>query len=158
MYGRVRTITEKEPIAMIKVSVYRPDLTLIDHTYTNDDGHYSADVPAGELVTVQFDTHHTLVNARSWQPSLVTNVVADDHTPLDRYLLPVGNFADTATGVDVLAAFLLATASGNGSDGDATEESYASAARARLSQIKENTPFLDDVRQLLIRYFQHDSD
>ncbi|MEU6593995.1 carboxypeptidase regulatory-like domain-containing protein [Streptomyces sp. NPDC046881] len=140
---------------MIKVSVYRPDLTLIDHTYTNDDGHYSVDVPAGELVTVRFDTHHTLVNARRWQPSLVANVPADDHTALDRYLLPVGDFADTATGVDVLAAFLLATASHEDADGDAPEESYASAARARLSQIKENTPFLDDVRQVLVRYFEH---
>ncbi|WP_254401559.1 hypothetical protein [Streptomyces sp. AC555_RSS877] len=35
-------------------------------------------MPAGETVTVRFDTHHSLNNADDWQPSLVTDVVADD--------------------------------------------------------------------------------
>ncbi|GAA2425081.1 hypothetical protein [Streptomyces coeruleofuscus] len=79
MHGHVRTITGDEPISMIKVSTYRPGLTLIDHAFTNDG-------------------------------SLVTEVVTDDAVPLDRRLLPVGQFADTARGIDVLAANLLASA------------------------------------------------
>ncbi|MFI9047296.1 carboxypeptidase regulatory-like domain-containing protein [Streptomyces sp. NPDC053427] len=156
MYGHVRTVTGNEPIFMIKVSVYRPDLTLIDHAYTNNDGYYSVEIPAGESVTVRFDTHHTLNNARSWQPSLVANVITDDHVPLDRYLVPAGQFADTTTGVDVLGGFLLASASGDAErDGDGdTEDSYASSAVARLSQIKQNRQALQDVQETLLRYFR----
>jgi hypothetical protein len=159
MYGHVRAVGGDEPVFMIKVSVYRPDLTLIDHTYTDNAGRYSLDIPAGQPVTVLFDTHHTLNNARMWQPSLVANVIASDDVPLDRSLVPVGHFAETAAGVDVLAGFLLASAAVDAQgDDEGAEDSYASAARARLSQIKQNTPFLDGVRQALIRYFEDASE
>ncbi|MFD6175056.1 hypothetical protein [Streptomyces coeruleorubidus] len=85
-------------------------------------------MPAGETVTVRFDTHHLLNNADSWQPSLVTEVVADDAVPLDRRLVPVGQFADTARGIDVLAANLLASA--------VEGQEYAVHATTRLSEIK----------------------
>lgn len=153
MYGHVRTVTGNEPIFMIKVSVYRPDLTLIDHAYTDNDGYYSVEVPAGESVSVRFDTHRTLNNARSWQPSLVTNVIAADDAPLDRYLVPAGHFADTTTGVDVLGGFLLAAASGDADREGAAEDGYASSAVARLSRIKQNSQVLQEVQQTLLRYF-----
>ncbi|MEV5492268.1 carboxypeptidase regulatory-like domain-containing protein [Streptomyces bobili] len=150
MHGHVRTITGDEPIFMIKVSVYRPDLTLIGHAYTNDDGSYSVDVPASATVTIRFDTHYSLNNADSWQPSLVTDLVADDAVPLDRRMVPVGQFADTARGIDVLAAFLLASA--------VEGPEYAAHATTRLSQIKQNTLFLQHVQAALLRHFTEQAD
>jgi hypothetical protein len=150
MHGHVRTITGDEPISMIKVSVYRPDLTLIDHAFTGDDGSYSVDVPAGETVTVRFDTHHSLNNADSWQPSLVTEVVADDAVPLDRRLVPVGQFADTARGLDVLAANLLASA--------VEGPEYAAHATTRLSRIKQDTLFLQHIQAALLEHFTKQAD
>ncbi|MFD5270401.1 carboxypeptidase regulatory-like domain-containing protein [Streptomyces sp. NPDC058335] len=150
MHGHVKAITGDEPIFMIKVSVYRPDLTLIGHAYTNDDGSYSVDVPASETVTIRFDTHYSLNNADSWQPSLATDVVADDAVPLDRRLVPVGQFADTACGIDVLAAFLLASA--------VEGPEYAAHATTRLSQIKQNTLFLEHVQAALLRHFTEQAD
>lgn len=150
MHGHVRTIKGDEPIFMIKVSVYGPDLKLIDRVYTNDDGSYSVDVPVGETVTVRFDTHHSLTNADTWQPSLVTDVVADDAVPLDRRLVPVGQFADTARGIDVLAAFLVASA--------VEEPEYAAHATTRLSQIKQNTLFLQHIQSALLQHFTEQAD
>ncbi|WP_328876072.1 carboxypeptidase regulatory-like domain-containing protein [Streptomyces sp. NBC_00287] len=156
MFGHVRTISDKKPIFMIKVSVYRPDLTLIGKAYTNDDGYYSVDIPPGESVTVLFDTHHTLNNAEDWQPSLVANVIAENSKPLDRYLVPAGQFADTTTGVDVLGAFLLAAAAGDAEkNGEPdVENSYARSAAARLSRIKQNTLALQNIQAALLRYFE----
>lgn len=102
MHGHVRTTTGHEPIVMIKVGVYGPLLTLIDRAHTNDDGSYSVDVSAGDTVTVRFDTHPSLNNADDWRPSPATDVVADDTVPLGRHLVPVGEFADTARGIDVI--------------------------------------------------------
>ncbi|MFF7770409.1 carboxypeptidase regulatory-like domain-containing protein [Streptomyces massasporeus] len=150
MYGHVRTITRDEPISMIKVSVHRPDLTLIDHAYTNDDGSYSVDVPAGETVTVRFDTRHSLNNADSWQPSLVTEVIADDAVPLDRHLAPVGQFADAAGGIDILAAGLLTSA--------VEGPEYAAHATTRLSQIKQDTLFLQHIQAALLEHFTDQTD
>ncbi|MFI9150431.1 carboxypeptidase regulatory-like domain-containing protein [Streptomyces sp. NPDC053367] len=145
MYGHVRSTTGDEPIFMIKISVYGPGLKLIDHVYTDEDGYYSVAVAAGETVTVRFDTHHSLTNADSWQPSLITDVVTDDTVPLDRRLVPVGQFADTARGVDILAAFLLASA--------VEEPEYAAHATTRLSQLKQNTLFLQHIQAELLRHF-----
>ncbi|MFF7044158.1 carboxypeptidase regulatory-like domain-containing protein [Streptomyces massasporeus] len=148
MYGHVRTTTRDEPISMIKVSVNRADLTLIDHAYT--DGSYSVDVPAGETVTVRFDTHHSLNNADSWQPSLVTEVIADDAVPLDRHLVPVGQFADTARGIDILAAGLLASA--------VEGPEYAAHATTRLPRIKQDTLFLQHIQAALLEHFTEQTD
>jgi hypothetical protein len=156
MFGHVRTISDNKPIFMIKVSVYRSDLTLIGKAYTDDDGYYSVDIPPGESVTVRFDTHHTLNNAEDWQPSLVTNVIADNSKPLDRHLVPAGQFADTTTGVDVLGAFLLAAAAGDAEkDGESdVQNSYARSASVRLSRIKQNTLVLQSIQAALLRYFE----
>ncbi|MDX3523373.1 carboxypeptidase regulatory-like domain-containing protein [Streptomyces scabiei] len=152
----MRTISDNTPISMIKVSVYRPDLTLIGKAYTDDEGYYSVDIPRGESVTVRFDTHHTLNNAEDWQPSLVANVIADSSEPLDRHLAPAGQFADTTTGVDVLGAFLLAAAVGEAeSDGKPdAENGYAHSASARLSRIKQNALALQNIQAALLRYFE----
>ncbi|AZM64255.1 MULTISPECIES: carboxypeptidase regulatory-like domain-containing protein [unclassified Streptomyces] len=140
MHGHVRTITGHEPIAMIEVSVYGPFLTLIDRAYTNDEGPYRVDVPAGETVGVRFDTHPSLDNADDWQPSLVT----DDTVPLDRHLVPVGESADTARGIDVITAFLMASA--------VEGPEYAAHAATRLSRIKQSTVFLQRTQATLLEH------
>ncbi|MEI5528026.1 hypothetical protein WB401_44315 [Streptomyces brasiliscabiei] len=88
MHGHVRSVSRDGPIAMIEVSVDRPDRTLIDRAHTNDDGSYSVGVSAGETVTVRFDTRHSLDNRDSRQPSPVTEVVADHAVTLDRRPAP----------------------------------------------------------------------
>ncbi|GGR00835.1 carboxypeptidase-like regulatory domain-containing protein [Streptomyces pilosus] len=150
MHGHVRSITGHEPIGMIKVSVYRPDLTLVDRVFTDDDGSYSVDVPVGETVTVRFDTHHSLNNADDWHPSLVTDMIAGGAVPLDRHLVSVGRFADTARGIDVLAAYLLASA--------VEGPEYAAHATTRLSQIKQNTLFLQHIQSALLQHFTERAD
>ena len=67
--GQVRS-REGAPIFMIKISVYR-DTDLLAHDYTDNDGRYSIQVPAGEPMTVRFDTHPTLMQriamAQAWK-------------------------------------------------------------------------------------------
>ncbi|MFF0087872.1 hypothetical protein ACFYR1_50980 [Streptomyces canus] len=72
-------------------------------------------------------------------------MVADDAVPLDRHLVPVGQFADTARGIDVLAANLLACA--------VEGPEYAAHATTRLSQIKQNTLFLQHIQATLLEHF-----
>jgi hypothetical protein len=70
--GQVRNY-DGSPIFMIKVSVYR-GARLAEHGYTDDEGYYSLSLPAGEPVTVRFDTHPTLNNSRMWHPSVIANL------------------------------------------------------------------------------------
>ncbi|MEV7565378.1 carboxypeptidase regulatory-like domain-containing protein [Streptomyces tanashiensis] len=145
MYGHVRSLTNKEPIAMIKVSVFQ-DLSLIGKAYTNDDGRYTVEIPAGEQVTVWFDTHWSLTNATEWHPSVVANVIADDDSPLDRYLLKGGYGADTPTTMDVLSGYLFASV--------ASDDEYARTATDRLSSFKvPGGGVLDDVQKKLLEHF-----
>ncbi|WP_405967496.1 hypothetical protein OG613_22620 [Streptomyces sp. NBC_00015] len=67
---------------MIKVSVYRSDLTEIDHVFTDEEGRYAVAIAADERVTVRFDTHHSLTDVEDWQPSVITNAITSDATLL----------------------------------------------------------------------------
>ncbi|MEU0007961.1 carboxypeptidase regulatory-like domain-containing protein [Streptomyces sp. NPDC006314] len=145
----MRSITRNDPIPLIKVSVYRSDLTLIDHAYTDDEGRYTVEVPHGDSVTVRFDTHPTLNNAQDWQPSVVANVLASDEVPLDRYLMRSGQDADQVSAVDALSGYLLAAALGDGEVGDG----YPATARARLSMLKQQSRVLQEAQETLHRYF-----
>ncbi|RSN61944.1 hypothetical protein DMH12_06365 [Streptomyces sp. WAC 04229] len=145
MYGQVRAITDKKPIAMIKVSVYR-DRTLIEKAYTSDEGRYSVDVPRGELVTVRFDTHHSLTNAEDWHPSVVTNVIADDESPINRYLLKSGHGVDPESAMDALSGYLFAT--------EWEDEDYARTAESRLSRLKQTSEVLQGIQRNLQEYFK----
>ncbi|MFG3119534.1 carboxypeptidase regulatory-like domain-containing protein [Streptomyces sp. NPDC048197] len=151
MHGHVRTINGNEPIRLIQVSVYRRDLSRMKHVYTDDEGRYDVEIPSGESVTVRFDTHPTLNNAEDWQPSVVSNVVADNDVPLDRCLLRSGQDADPASAVDALGGYLFAAAL---SDAEAEGEAgYAATARARLSRLKQHTQALQEFQERLHRYF-----
>ncbi|MGP3636716.1 carboxypeptidase regulatory-like domain-containing protein [Streptomyces sp. 24-1644] len=150
MFGYVRAIPGKEPIFMIKVSVYRGDLSLIDRGYTDEEGRYEVEIPEGESVTVRFDTHHSLTNAEEWHPSVVANVIADNAAPLDRYLVRRGQDSDEASSMDALNGYLAAAAS---SDIEADAQ-YAPTAVRRLSMLKQPSRALQGLQEGLIQHFR----
>lgn len=154
MYGHVRTVTKKQPIPMIKVSVYR-DLALVEHTYTDTEGRYDLAIPAGDTVTVRFDTHETLNNAQDWHPSVTANVVASDEVPFDRYLLPTGHAADENSAVDALSGYLFAA--GPWADAERNAD-YAHMAASRLSSLKQTSRVLQDIQQRLVEHFRTPDD
>ncbi|MCX5195671.1 carboxypeptidase regulatory-like domain-containing protein [Streptomyces sp. NBC_00249] len=131
---------------MIKVSVYRSDLTEIDHVFTDEEGRYVVAVAADETVTVRFDTHHSLTNAADWQPSLVANVVTSDSTALDRCLLPAGQDFGAASNMDALNGYVIAAAVGEG-------EEYAATAVKRLSMLKQPSLVLQGLQNRLLAHF-----
>ncbi|MEU4729850.1 carboxypeptidase regulatory-like domain-containing protein [Streptomyces sp. NPDC023588] len=131
---------------MIKVSVYDGDLKEIDHVFTDEEGRYSVAVGEGETVTVRFDTHHSLTNAKDWQPSVVTNVTTSDGTPLDRSLLPTGHGVDAVTSMDALNGYVIAAAVGE-------VEEYAPTASFRLAMLKQTSLVLQSLQQRLLDHF-----
>lgn len=146
MFGRVRAVSDNSPIFMIKVSVYRGDLTEIDHVFTDEEGQYSVAVGEGETVTARFDTHHSLTHAEDWQPSVVVNAITSDTTALDRYLLPTGQDFGAAANMDALNGYVIAAAVGEG-------EEYAATAVRRLAMLKQPSPVLQGLQQRLLDHF-----
>ncbi|MFH8979042.1 carboxypeptidase regulatory-like domain-containing protein [Streptomyces sp. NPDC017890] len=140
----MRAVVDHAPIAMIAVSVYR-DGTLIEKAHTDDEGRYSAEVPEGELVTVRFDTHHSLTNAEDWHPSVVANVIVDDERPLDRFLLKRGHGVDSESTVDALSGYLFAA--------EWEDEDYARTAASRLSGLKQTSEVLQAIQRRLQDHF-----
>ncbi|MFH8504821.1 carboxypeptidase regulatory-like domain-containing protein [Streptomyces flaveolus] len=146
MFGQVRAISNNSPINMIKVSVYRSDLTEIEHIFTDEEGLYSVAIAAGEMVTVRFDTHHSLTNAEDWQPSVAVNVITSDSTPLDRLLLPTGQDFGAASNMDALNGYVIAAAVGEGKE-------YATTAVRRLAMLKQPSLVLQGLQQRLLDHF-----
>ena len=110
----------------------------VGRAYTSDDGSYSFDVPSG-LMTLNFDTHGTLTNARDWHPSVVTNIDANVDTPdlrCHRVLMKGGTASSDEACVDALAGCmysLMWTAR-------VSDRAYAEAAAARLSSMRMPAP------------------
>jgi hypothetical protein len=104
----------------------------------------------GEPITVRFDTHYSLTNARDWHPSVVANVDATHDIVLNRFLFRVGTDEGGQTGfVDALTAYQFCamwTAGGS-------EPEYAESALNRLGPFKLTTRVLEDIRQVLIEHF-----
>jgi hypothetical protein len=151
MFGHVRAIDDKKPIFMIKVSVYRGDLSLIDRAYTDEEGRYEVEITEGELVTIGFDTHYSLTNADDWQPSVIANVIAGDETPLDRYLMRRGQVVDEASAMDALNGYLLTAATTH----RRADESYAATAANRLAMLKQHTLVLQSLQRTLLEHFEN---
>ncbi|MFF3941099.1 carboxypeptidase regulatory-like domain-containing protein [Streptomyces phaeofaciens] len=150
MYGHVRSVTDRQPVPLIEVSVHR-DGIVVDHTHTDTEGRYDLAVPAGDLVTVRFDTHPTLTNAEDWHPSVVANVVASDKVALDRYLLATGHGATEASAVDALSGYLFAA--GVWSEAERNAE-YARAAASRLSSLKLTSRVLQELQLRVLEHFR----
>ncbi|MFD7626563.1 carboxypeptidase regulatory-like domain-containing protein [Streptomyces sp. NPDC059851] len=132
---------------MIKVSVYRSDLSEVDHVFTDEEGRYVVAVGEGETVTVRFDTHHSLTNAEKWQPSVVVNAITSDSAPLDRCLLPTGQEFGAASSMDALDGYVVAAAVNEGAE-------YAATAVRRLAMLKQPSPVLQGLQQRLLKHFR----
>ena len=115
---------------MIRVTVYR-DFEL-KHEYTNEEGKYSISVPPGAPITMRFDTHYSLTNARTWHPSVVANVDTEQDVMLNRFLLEVGQYGPDMVVIDALAAYQF-SAVWNAAH---PNREYAEHAAARLGMMK----------------------
>ena len=137
---------------MIKVSVYR-DTKLLADTYTDNDGRYSVSVPAGEPITVEFDTHPTLNNSRDWHPSVIASLEAGKDITLDRLLVKIGTTAGEAADVDALAAYEFA-AVWTARRVDTGSDEYGKEAAARLSEMKFTDDVLLEIQRILVTHFE----
>jgi hypothetical protein len=131
--GIVRDYSEA-PINAIKVSVYR-NTGLVEHAYTNESGRYEVTIPSGEPVTILFDTHPTLTNAREWHPSVVANLSAQQSLVLDRHLVGVGNTGGDVADVDALAGYQFAALFIDRDPGS-IHDLYSGSAADRISELK----------------------
>lgn len=148
LFGQVRD-ADGMPIAMLQVTVYR-ETQVVDRVYTNTEGKYWVAVPAGAPITVRFDTHATLTNARDWQPSVVANLDATKDISLDRVLMRVGTVTSEIAAIDALTAYQFC-ALWTAQDPD---RQYAEYAALRISQMKLTTEVLQDVQRTLEAHFR----
>ena len=140
----------RKPLAMIRVLAIQEG-RVVERKYTSDDGSYSFEVPKG-LMTLSFDTHGTLTNARDWHPSVVANIdtnVKEMYLRYDRVLMKGGTAASDEACVDALAGYMFSlmwTAR-------LPDPAYAEAAEARLSSMKMPSAELDKLRSQLCELF-----
>jgi hypothetical protein len=146
--GVVRT-NRDVPIHMIKVTIYRDDRELL-HAFTGEDGKYKVAVPKGKPVTVRFDTHWSLTNARDWHPSVVANVEATKDQSVDRILLRVGHGDDFTTFIDALSGYEF------GAFWEEADPSkgYAESAVERLGMLKLRPNILIEAQRKLQDHFR----
>jgi hypothetical protein len=146
--GQVRGY-DRTPIHMIEVTVYR-DTRFVTRAYTNEEGRYEVSVPAGEPITVRFDTHWSLTNAQEWHPSVVANIDAKNDIVLDRFLMRVGMGVSETAAIDALSAYQFCAM---WTTGDA-EPGYAEYAAMRVSRMKLITEAMRDIQQKLEEHFR----
>jgi hypothetical protein len=146
--GQLRSYNQT-PIHMIEVTVYR-DQHFVDHGYSNEEGKYTISVPMGEPITVRFDTHSSLTNAREWHPSVVANVDAKKDIVLDRILMRVGTVDSETSAIDALTAYQFC-AMWTARD---TDSAYAEYAAFRVSQMKFTIEVLLDIQKKLEEHFR----
>ena len=142
---------DQRPIPNIKVTVYREEREMA-HVFTDDAGRYSTSVPRGTPISVAFDTHYSLTNAKDWHPSVAANVNADNDLSLDRFLLHTGLSGGPTADIDALTAYQYLLVWSN--SGDPDRKLSAEIAASRLSQMKGPTIELDQIRQSLAKYFR----
>ena len=148
LFGQVRD-SDGTPIEMIQVTVYR-DTQVVERVYTNTEGKYWVTVPAGAPITIRFDTHATLVNARDWHASVVANIDATKDIALDRLLMRVGTVTTEIAAIDALTAYQFC-ALWTAQD---PNQQYAEYAAFRLSQMKLITEVLRDIQSRLEAHFR----
>jgi hypothetical protein len=149
--GQVKGYDGK-PVQMIRVTVYRDrdPASEVQREYTDEQGNYQITAPAGGPVTLRFDTHYSLTNAREWHPSVVANVEIDRDLILNRILLKVGQDGPYLATTDALAAYQFCAVWNHATPNRA----YAEHAAARLGMIKFTTPGLSEIARRLAELFR----
>jgi hypothetical protein len=148
--GQVRAY-DQSPIQTIQVTVYRRE-KMLDRVYTDQDGRYQVTVPGGDPISVRFDTHTTITNAKEWHPSVIANLDARKNISLDRFLMRVGYVDSEEAAVDALAAYQFCAM---WTDRERERDRvYAEYAAARLAMIKFKSEVLRDVQRTLEEHFR----
>jgi hypothetical protein len=80
-------------------------MQFVARVYTNTEGTYAVTVPPGAPITVCFDTHSTITNAREWHRSVVANINAQHALVLDHVLMRVGAVDSETAVIDALTAY-----------------------------------------------------
>ena len=137
------------PIHMIKVTIYRDDRE-VDHAFTGEDGKYDVSVAKGKPVTVRFDTHFSLNNAKDWHPSVVANVSTTKDVVVDRVLLRVGHGDDFTTFIDALSGYEF----GAFCEDRDPNKAYAQSAAERLERMKLPIGILQEFQRKLADHFR----
>ena len=149
--GQVKGYDGK-PINMIRVTIYRdsdPALE-VQREYTDEQGNYWLTVPEGDPLTLRFDTHYSLTNAREWHPSVVANLDEVRDLVLNRRLLRVGQDGPYTAKVDALAAYHFCAVWNEA----IPNRDYAEHAAARLGMIKFSSPGLQENASRLADLFR----
>ncbi|WP_212903102.1 hypothetical protein [Clostridium polyendosporum] len=136
---------DRIPIFNIKVSAYH-GLQRVGYVYTNEEGKYWLSIPSGKPITVCFDTHWSLTNAKEWNPSVVANIDTKQDIVLNRFLTRVGTSIDTTTDIDALAAYQFSSLWPN-------NRIYDEYTAFRLSQMKLPRYELEECRRKLEEFF-----
>jgi hypothetical protein len=137
------------PIHMIKVTIYREDEE-VDHAFTGEDGKYVVSVTKGKPVTVRFDTHFSLNNAKDWHPSVVANVSTTKDGMVDPVLLRVGHGDDFMTFIDALSGYEF----GAFCEDRDPNAAYAQSAAERLGRMKLPIAILQEFQKKLADHFR----
>ncbi|MEW9576765.1 hypothetical protein U9K47_15670 [Bacillus toyonensis] len=137
------------PIYLIKVSVH-DNLQYVNHTYTNEDGIYHLSIPSGRPITICFDTHWSLINAREWHPSVVANIDTKEDIILNRFLMHVSDSTGRAADTDALTAYQFIVMWTERSELD---KNYAEIAAYRVSQLMIVRPELHEIQNKLEDFF-----
>jgi hypothetical protein len=144
--GQVKDFQE-QPISNIKVTIYRDDHE-INHVFTDENGRYDISIPKGNLITIRFDTHPTLVNAKDWHPSVVANLEAKQDLMLNRFLLKSGQGFDQMTFIDALAGYEFSAF------WEENNSSYAESVLVRMGMMKLISPVLQKIHRELDDFFR----
>jgi hypothetical protein len=149
--GQVKGYDGK-PINMIRVTVYRDrdPASEVQREYTDEQGNYQITAPTDGPMTLRFDTHYSLTNAREWHPSVVANVDGERDLVLNRLLLKVGQDGPYTATVDALAAYHFCLVW----NGAVPNPAYAEHAAARLGMIKFPFPALVEIAGRLAELFR----
>ncbi|PGM06391.1 hypothetical protein [Bacillus thuringiensis] len=145
---------DRIPIFNIRVSAYN-DWEYLGHAYTDEFGKYHFSIPSNSTISICFDTHPSITNAKEWHPSVVSNIDARQDILLNRFLFRVGTSNGPRTDVDALNAYQFCAIWINI---DTTlDKTYANYTAYRLSQLKQPLQELEDFRGKLQEYFLNKS-
>ena len=157
IHGKVQDYDHK-PIFMIQVSAWvlqedKYSHTEVNRAYTNEEGIYELLVLPGTQITVRFDTHWSLVNAKEWHPSVVANIDAKQDVVLNRSIMRVGTGGDDIATLDAFTAYQFCAMWTAREKDRESARTYAESAASRLSQMKIPLPEFSEFQQKLIEFF-----